>query len=70
MEFPVKVTALVGTAILATSAQAFAHSGHVPAAGSVHAVQHAGGDWLVAAMALLAFGVAAMITARIRIRGH
>jgi hypothetical protein len=68
MEIFVKATTLALTVFMTTSVQAFAHSGHLPEAGSLHAVQHSSGDWLVVAMALVVLGAGAMITARIRRR--
>jgi hypothetical protein len=65
MEIFVKATALGLTALLMTSAQAFADPGHVPVAGGAHAVQHAAGDWLFVAMTLIAVGAGTLIAARI-----
>lgn len=68
MEKPVKSVVLGLTAVVATSVQAFAHSGHIPAVGSSHAVEHVASDGLVVAMTLVALGVGVMVTARIRRR--
>ena len=70
MEIPVKAITLGLTALLTSSVQALAHSGHMPATGSLHAAQHSTGDWLVVLMALVALGAGAMITARIQRRNR
>ena len=65
METFVKATALALGVLLTSSFQALAHSGHVPVAGSLHAVEHSAGGWLFVAMALVMVGAGAMITARV-----
>ncbi len=65
-----KASALALTALLASSAQAFAHSGHVPVAGSAHAFEHSLGDLVVILAAVAVIGAGALITAGIRRRGR
>jgi len=67
-EISVKASVLALAALAASSAQAFAHSGHVPAPGGAHAFQHALTDLVVVAARVLAIGAGALITARARRR--
>ena len=64
----VKASVLVLAALAASSVQAFAHSGHVPAPGGAHAFQHALTDLVVVAAVVLAVGAGAMIMAKARRR--
>jgi hypothetical protein len=64
----VKAFALASTALFASSVQALAHSGHVPVAGSTHAVEHALGDLLAVMAAVAVIGAGVLIAARIRRR--
>lgn len=63
-----KAFVLALAALAASSTQAFAHSGHVPAPGGAHAFQHATMDLLVVGAVALALVAGALITARARRR--
>lgn len=61
-----KASVLALTALLASSAQALAHSGHIPAAGGAHAFEHAMADLVLVAAAVLVVAAGAMLVTRNR----